>query len=326
MPERLPPTEQLANLKKLQTEFEAAYAQGVKTGDAARAEEIKTQIETGAVSLRESLDSRPNAERILGDNFLSPERVGGVMDDDGVRVFAIPNRAPLKISAQELENEKELGHERYWMPDAFTEDIIRKHSFPDAHITMQRLATVFTNKAHDGKPLLYSIDWYKNEAFFTTEALSAGYRSTSKEVVPGSLSKNYLQQTDLLVTHLRTNVFKNVPLPEEYAKAIAEYESRRDEIQALMTPEKWKDASNILSGLTITKLTRESPVEALYRLVLMSRAKQQKLLPASYSWTSGRDSGGRLVFVGYFDGLGALVSRYDPTITNDRLGACFSRM
>ena len=326
MPERLPPAEQLANLKKLQSEFEAAYAKGVKTGDAARAEELKTQIETGAVSLRESLDSRPNAERILGDNFISSEKVGGITDDDGVRVFAIPNRAPLKISAQELENEKVLGHERYWVPDAFTEDIVRKHGFPDGRITMQRLATVFTNKAHDGKPLLFSIDWYKNEAFFTTEALSAGYRSTSKEVVPGSLSKNYLQQTDLLVTYLRTNVFKNVPLPDEYAKAIAEYESRRDEIQALMTPEKWKDASEILSGLTITKLTRESPAEALYRLVLMSRVKQQKLLPSSYSWTSGRASGGSLVYVGRFDGHGAYVGRRAPALSDGGLGACFSRM
>jgi hypothetical protein len=318
MPERIPPAQQLANLKKLQSEFEVAYAKGLKTGDPARAEELKSYIETGATALRESLDSRPNAERILGLDFLGPKDVEAV--------FGTRPTARMTFSTPDLERAKELGQQYI--------DYVDTMNVPDPEsgemqmgvpVTMENLKKYFP-KAHDNNPMLYSQDWYNNEAFFKNERPRVGGRLTSKEVVPNSASKNYLQQTDLLITHLQDEVFKGGALPKEYADAIAEYKAKKPGIETLMTANKWQDASKILSELAITKLTRETPVEALYRLILNNKARQQKPLPSIYSWTSGRDSEGHLVYVGDFDEGGADVYRYDPTITNGALGACFSRM
>lgn len=318
MPERLPPAQQLANLKKLQTEFEAAYAKGLKTGDPARAEELKSHIETGAIALRESLDSRPNAERILGLDFLGPKDVEAV--------FGVRPTARMTFSNPDLERAKELGQQYI--------DYVDTMNVPDPEsgemqtgvpVTMENLKRYFP-KAHDNNPMWYSQDWYNNEAFFKNERPRVGGKLTSKEVIPNSTSKNYLQQTDLLIEHLKTQVFKDVALPKAYADAIAEYETKKTEIQTLMTANKWQDASKILSELSITGLVRETPVEAMYRLILNNKARQQKPLPSIYSWTSGRDSGGILVFVGHFDEDGARVSGSVPTIADGLLGACFSRM
>ena len=320
MPERLPPAQQLANLKKLQTEFEAAYAKGLKTGDPARAEELKSHIETGAIALRESLDSRPNAERILGLDFLGPKDVEAV--------FGVRPTARMTFSNPDLERAKELGQQYI--------DYVDTMNVPDPEsgemqtgvpVTMENLKKYFP-KAHDNNPMWYSQDWYNNEAFFKNERPRVGGRLTSKEVIPNSTSKNYLQQTDLLIEHLKNLVFRGgtVPLPKEYEDAIAEYQTKRPEIDALMNANKWQDASKILSELVITKLTRETPVEAMYRLILNSKARQQKPLPSIYSWTAGRASDGILVYVGSFGGDGADVDGVDPTVSDGALGACFSRM
>ena len=318
MPERLPPAQQLANLKKLQTEFEAAYAKGLKTGDPARAEELKSHIETGAIALRESLDSRPNAERILGLDFLGPKDVEAV--------FGVRPTARMTFSNPDLERAKELGQQYI--------DYVDTMNVPDPEsgemqtgvpVTMENLKRYFP-KAHDNNPMWYSQDWYNNEAFFKNERPRVGGKLTSKEVIPNSTSKNYLQQTDLLIEHLKTQVFKDVALPKAYADAIAEYETKKTEIQTLMTANKWQDASKILSELSITGLVRETPVEAMYRLILNNKARQQKPLPSIYSWTSGRDSVGYLVYVGNSGGDGANVYRDAPTLTSGTLGACFSRM
>lgn len=46
---------------------------------------------------------------------------------------------------------------------------------------------------------------------------------------------------------------------------------------------------------------------------------------AWWTWTSSHGSGGRLVYVGYFDDAGAAVHSYSPEDRHDILGASFSR-
>ena len=87
----------------------------------------------------------------------------------------------------------------------------------------------------------------------------------------------------------------------------------------------WKKGSQMLADLAITKLARELPVEAMYRLILNDQARKDKPLPLTYTWTASRTSGGGLVDVGGFDGTGASVHRDDPDIRYDNLGVSFSR-
>ena len=120
-------------------------------------------------------------------------------------------------------------------------------------------------------------------------------------------------------------MFKDTQIPEEYTKAMAEYQKEKANIAQLMKSD-WQEASRKLSELSITKLTRELPVEAMYRLILNDQARKDKPLPSRYAWTGRRASDGTLVSVGLFSGAGAHVARDGPRFTFDYLGVCLSRM
>ena len=320
-PEHPTPLQHLTALKKLQADFNAAYDRK----DIPKAEMLKSAIEAEAATLRNSLDPTAQAEGILGPDMITLKEIADIADAGGIKVFDVKSPLRSHLTREDLTQAKEHGEQLYYLPDTFTPEIVAKHSFPNNSITMQRLYTVFP-KAKDGKKLLYDTGWYKNEDFFKNEKPRTGWRLTSKDVLPDSTSKNYLQQTDLLITHLTTSTYKDRPLPQEYADAFSEYATKKDQIQTLMTGDKWKDASKMLSELKITQLLRETPVEAILRLVLNSYAKDHKPLPSTYTWTSRRASGGNLVLVGSIDYDGAIVYNFDPSYTNGILGVCLSRM
>jgi hypothetical protein len=328
MPERLPPTQQLANLKKLQAEFEAAYTAGQKTGDPTRAEELKTQIETGAAALRDSLDPSAHAEKILGRDAITLKEIADIADDDGAKVFETKGTRRLQFSREDLERAAQTGEQLYYVPSTFTPAIVAKHGFPDASITMERLHKVFP-KTHDGKKLLFNIDWYKKEDFFTKDTLREGWRLTSKDVIPDSTSKTYLQQFDVLVKHLEEVVYKDRAMPQEYSEAIKEYRDQRADIAGLMTTNQ-KAAAEALVALKLAPLSAESPAEVLLRLVINDRVrndpakKDVRPLKERYARLPRLTSDGSPVRVGYFDDVGANVSRGDPRVTHDVLGVCLS--
>ena len=81
----------------------------------------------------------------------------------------------------------------------------------------------------------------------------------------------------------------------------------------------------MLADLAITKLTRELPIEVMYRFILNDQINKDKPLQATYTWTASRDSGGDLVNVGDFDVKGARVDHAGPVYSYDDLGVSFSR-
>ncbi len=155
-----------------------------------------------------------------------------------------------------------------------------------------------------------------------------GWRLTSKDILPNSTSKDYVEQTDLLVDYLQNQVFKGTKLPTTYEDAIAEWKHERAKIEPLAVSEnkeEWKLGSLMLANLDITKLTRELQVEVDYRLILNDQARQDKPLPSKWTWTASRDSGGGLVNVGDFDAGGAHVNDVRPGRRSGNLGVSFSR-
>ena len=270
--------------------------------------------------------SLEEAERILGKDVFGPKDIEAVF---GTKIDRVP---PIPFSRTELERAKALGQQLILFSDSMTVEerggILRGSKKSAKALTLENFKAHF-EKAHDGKPMLWSQDWYNGEDFFKNEKPRAGWRLVSKDVVPDSTSKNYLQQTDVLVEYLKTEVFKGMPMPKKFADAIAEFTRERSKIETLMAdtkdPVAWKKASQALASLTITQLGRETPIEAVYRLALNSLARKDKPLTGRYTWTSRRASGGRLVFVGRFDGRGAYVNDGGPRVTTDFLGVCLSR-
>ncbi len=230
----------------------------------------------------------------------------------------------IPFSREELERAKELNQ--------FL--VLRVDKVPDGKpLSLQKINEILKGKVSDGSKLLYSDDgkggikddsWYRDEAFSKEEAPRLAWALVSKEVIPDSTSKNYLQQTEELVNYIRNGVFKGEEVPEEYAEAIKEFEKEKDRIGKIISSE-WQKAAEKLSQLKINQLTRQNPAEVLYDIAIYFQNRGKRIMEDRYSWTSSRASDGRLVFVGEFDSGGVYVYSYRPDYSIGSLGVAFSR-
>jgi MoxR-like ATPase len=252
-----------------------------------------------------------SAEKILGENFFGPEAIKKTFGFEVKKVPEIP------FSQEEIERAKELGQQLVLYVD----------NTPDGKpLSIMGINGILESKTSEGSKLLYDTDWYKDEAF-ANEAPTVGWKLTSKEIIPNSTSKNYLEQTVVLIEYLRKEVFRGVTLkdiPKEYLDAVEEFEDKKTTIEGLISSD-WKKAAEELANLKITGLTRETPTEIMYRLALTEKTTKSRPLESTYSWSALRESDGGLVNLGLFDSGGTYVSRGDPDITDSSLGVCFSR-
>ena len=149
----------------------------------------------------------------------------------------------------------------------------------------------------------------------------------SKAEIPDSTSKNYLQQTEKIIEYLANAVFKDVDsdkVPPEYAEAMDEFEAQKAEIAALISSN-WQEAARRLSELKINKLTRQSPVDAMYDFLMYLQNNNARLLESKYTCTCRRASAGRLVSFGLSAAAGASVDRWSTGTAYGLLGVAFSR-
>jgi hypothetical protein len=260
------------------------------------------------------------AKEIMGEDFFAPDQVEKAF---GIKVK--PEQIPeIPFAREDLERAKELNQ--------FL--ILRVDKANDGKpLTMAKMNELLKGKVKDGTKALYSDDgsgkigddsWYKGEDFALKETPKLSWALTSKEVVSDSPDKNYLDQTTEIVNYLKNDVFKGKEIPTEFQGAIAEFEKAKDEIARLISDD-WKKAAEKLEGLAITKLTRQTPAEALYDIFVYFQNKGERLLENMYTWTSRRASDGRLVGVGSFDSDGAVVLRFTPGGSDGGLGFAFSR-
>ncbi len=257
------------------------------------------------------------AQEIMGEeNFLGPKEVFNTF---GVKLkeSEIP-RIPFSI--RELETAASLSQML----------ILRISNAKDGSpLTMKKMNEELEGRfktAGRGK-ILYNSGWYKNEKFFTTgppTKSKAQWALVSKEVIPNSTSKNYLEQTELLVDYLQKEIMPTLSKAKQaqYKEAVTEFNSKKEMIQSM---EEWIKANKQLAELQINQLTRQSPSQVLYDLLLAFDNKGERFLEAGHTWTKALRSSGRLVRVGVFDAGGALVFDDHAVDRYVYLGAVFSR-
>ncbi len=254
------------------------------------------------------------AKDIMGESFFGPEEVRAAFLDQ-VEISEVPS---IPFSSEALKKAEELGQMM----------ILRIEKAKDGSaLSMKKMQELLDGKMKDDtKPLRG--DWYKEEEFYTNEAPDVSWALVSKEVVPDSPSKNYLEQTQVLVDYLKNEVFKDVEMPAEYVEAIEEFETEKVGISAIVsssTESEWKEAAQRLEALKINQLTRRSPAETMYDLMVCYQQTGEKQLPDIYSWTKRRGSGGGLVYVGLFESGGVRVGGGRPGSSGSDLGVSFSR-
>ena len=253
---------------------------------------------------KEFFDSYQQAREILGaENVIGPDEVG--------KVFGVTfeNTPKIPFSKEDLEKAKELNQ--------FL--ILRYDELPNGRpITAQELQSRF--RIDQGR-LVHS---EYMERLSSEETPRLGWSLTSKELIPNSTSKNYLQQTDELIAYLKTNIFPEA-MPQKYQAGIDTFEKKKSKLEALMSSD-WREAAKQLSELEITHLTRRNAVEITYDLSLIQQTTGKRLLAKQWDWTSSRDASGNLVDVGNFNAAGASVDGFTPDNADSALGSVFSRM
>lgn len=254
------------------------------------------------------------AERIMGeDQFFGAAAVEKTF---GLKLEA--SRLPaLPFSREALETAKKLGQML----------ILRADQAPDGQpLTMQKMQALLQPvfDTEEKGQVLYG-DWYHAEDFYTKETPALSWALVSKEVIPDSTDKTYLEQTDRLVEYLETEVFQGEVMPELYQEAIREFKAQRATIEPLIDSD-WQSAAQMLVDLKLSQLTRQKPAEALYDVLVALQAGGERLLEDMYTFTSRRESvGGRLVSFGSFGDEGALVGGWRPDGSGSLVGVVFSR-
>ena len=258
---------------------------------------------------QEDVTSAEHALEIMGsDQFIGPN------DIENTFGFQPENIPEILFSKEELERARELGQKLILYVDT-KED--------GTAFVVGDMKKILPAETQDDGTFFHN-DWYESDEITNKITARPGWRLTTPEVIEGSISKNYLDQTQELIKYVQEKVFQDQELPPEYLDAIEEFNQNKDAIAELMNSN-WKEAAKQLSVLSINQLTRENFAEIIYRFAVIEKKYGTKELASNYSWSNTLDSNDELVRVGDFDSDGLDVYSYRPDDSDGNIGVCFSR-
>ncbi|MBI3632543.1 MAG: AAA family ATPase [Candidatus Vogelbacteria bacterium] len=279
---------------------------------------------------KESLTTYEKTLSLLGgENIIS--------GDDITKAFGITveNIKPIPFNEAEIKLHKALGHKL----------VYEVNRTPEGEpLTLAKLSELAGNNIiatnTDGTPKEYRLykdqfddtgkikdaAWFSKETAMLSETPGGEWKFVSAEVIPGTESKNYIDQTDFLIKYVKDNIFKKTGLPVEYQKTIEAWNRDKPKIQQLITDAKWPEAAKALGEHPISQLLRESFTSTVYRTITLQKSRNQKILSSMYSRSCSFSSDGILVYFGVFGAGGAHVSGRRPVAAWSSMGAVFSRM
>jgi len=253
-------------------------------------------------------------EKLGRENVFGPDEVEKTF---GVRLREVPE---IPFSVEELERAEKLG-----------QMLVLRVDKTDAGkpMSMEAMNDILVKKwkKDDKGEILRTADSWKSwigEDYFKKEVPHSGWALVSKDLLPDSTSKNYAEQTEVIIKALREKAFKDIEIPEEYEEAMREFESNKDRLTRLMS-KNWQEAAKQLSELKITKLTRQTIPETIYDVAMYYDKHNKRLLSGKYTWSASLRPDGRLVRLGDFSPRGVDGSGWMPGGRGGDLGASLSR-
>ena len=271
--------------------------------------EMKKEV----VQLFNELDPTKEAREIMGQDYYGPDEI---FNTHGIKIKL--NEIPhIPFTKTDLIRAKELNQQLVLFIDKASDG---------QPLTMKQInddLQLRYTKENEGK-LLFDVDWYKDEPFYITQTPRVGWKLMTKEVLPNSLNKNFLEQTQELVNYLQNEVYKNQSIPQECQEAIDEFNQKKKSIEGIISSN-WEEAAKQLSSLKINKDNRRTPIETLYTLPLVYDKTKLRQLEKVQDWTPRLASVGLLVSLGPFDSSGLRVSSDGSGDRISDLGVVFFR-
>ena len=286
-----------------------------KTSTQKKAEGVlKEAEEMGLGEKHETIEFR-EAKELLGEDLIGPEEIEKTW---GFRPDEIPE---VPFSREELERAKEMGQML----------VLRVERTGDGKpMSLEAMNAILAKRWEKEKKggFLNTAEGWRDRVTgskdFAEVVPRSGWALVGKDLLPESTSKNYLEQTEIIVRALREKSFKDIEMPEEYEEAIREFEANKARLTKLMS-ENWQQAAKELSELKINQLTRQSIQETIYDLAMYYDVNGKRLLPDRYTWSNSRSTDGSLVNLGNFDSGGVDGYRWGPGLRFGLLGVSLSR-
>ena len=314
--------------------FEDSLDKATQSGEFGHVGAIRDDIEERLANLEASLGknegiSMKEAKEIMGVNFFGPEEVKATL------WLKFPDKIPeIQFSKEIIEKLKDT-HQLILYGGQYIDGRVPTGQGKFIDVAGQTFDARLQNMKKDGTKLLNDISWYKDEKFFTKDSSELRWKIVTKELIPNSTNKNYLEQTDVLYDYVK-NMYdvKDIDeIPSEVMEAVHEWDDLKNDAQKFAELKRlvesddeteWKLGASTLESLKLTQMFRESFIEWLYRTALTERATGERLLPNKYSWTKSRSSIGIFVVAGLFDDDGGDVSRIRPRRSSSDIGCAFS--
>ncbi len=254
-------------------------------------------------------------EKLGKENVFGPKEVEKTF---GVRLAEVPG---IPFSVEELERAEKMGQML----------VLRVDKTDDGKpMSLEAMTGIIVKRWEKDKKggLLNTAEGWRDQVTgaedFAKIAPRSGWALVSKDLLPDSTSKNYVEQTEVIIKALREGAFKDMEMPEEYAEAINEFNEQKERLIKLMN-EDWMEAAKQLSELKINQLTRQSIQETIYDLAMYHDTHNKRLLPNRYTWPNSRSSVGGLVALGDFVARGVNGYWWRPGYRDDDVGVSLSR-
>ena len=270
-----------------------------------------------SVGLDKETANLQEARDILGaDNVYGQEAVKATWDRD-LSAAEIP---PLPYSREQLEAAKRLNMML----------ILRVDKDKDGQsLTGKRMNKLIAPKlqaAGKGK-LLYKVDWYANEPFYTDGTPKSQWKLVTRDVIAGSTNKDYADQTKLL----RDTLAQQQGLTPQEKDAIVQASdavlARLKTAGASQDEAVFKPAAQELAALKININHRRHFADVVFDHATLLQSQNERLFNGQsvYDWTSDLTLGGLLVDVGHADAGGVIVGGRDPGRRTGAAGVSLSR-
>lgn len=249
------------------------------------------------------------AKKTLGKDFMGPKEVREAFYLEN----EFSNVPPIPFNESDLEEAKKYGQCLIYYSD----------EMDGRPITIKNIADQLGGTYIDGGRI---INYSNNgESYTELETPKKGWALVGKEIFPETKGVAFIEQTDIIIEHLRNITFKDKPIPNSYQEAFNEYENSKTEIINLMGTDMQK-AVELLKNLQIVTLTRQTAVESLYFLAVCAQATDEHYLSRGFNLTSSTSSHGIFIRIGdYFKQSGTDIFSSSPKESSINVGTVFAR-
>lgn len=313
-------------LLKMKRGFEVVFNDGLPMNNLERAKEMKIEIEKALDALngllKEEIFISPEiAKRIMGSDYFGPEAVeeafGFKMDDKDIP--AIP------FNKWELKKAKELGQFLILRGYGIRRDISSVFKNVFFHFNIKNMIDIFQNRFKDegniGRDTPNSIG--HNERNFY--CCHNKWALVSKEIMPDSSNKDYLDQTAAIIKYLKEEVFKGKELPQQYQEAVDDFKKQEASIRKLIEDKDYLSARYGIDDLAINELARQDPAEFVYDFLVFFAHTGKKMAVSKSAWTAGCASFNFVIAGGRKDEDIIDLNKKEINFKDKKVGVLFAR-